>query len=400
MNKECMFWDNPKKAIYYITAILLFFGCINVFSASYITAQTEQQNSYYYLVRYLVWAVAGLITLVSVRYVSYQRLMQPRNILLIYGFSVALLLLVPLVGIEVNGARRWLGAFGLTFQPSEVVKVAVIMLASCSLAYFVKRGRQVSLFGSTSIKVLGLVGILAFLVAVQPDKGTAGIIVGLAFGVFIAAGIGWKQLTGVAVTGIAAAGLLALSSEYSTRRLHSWLDPWSDAQGAGYQAVQAQLSIGSGGLWGMRWGGGYAKYNYLPEAHTDFAYAVFCQETGFIGAIVIISLFVALAYAFLRIAFNTRSEKGYLLVSGLMLYVAGQACANIAMVCGMLPVIGVPLPLISYGGTSMVTTMGAIGLVLSVYDEWEYEESCEHLLPEERRQDLQFVERRRWTPHE
>lgn len=336
----------------------------------------------------------------SVRYVSYQRLMQPRNILLIYGFSVVLLLLVPLVGIEVNGARRWLGAFGLTFQPSEVVKVTVIMLASCSLAYFVKRGRQVSLFGSTSIKVLGLVGILAFLVAVQPDKGTAGIIVGLAFGVFIAAGIGWKQLTGVAVTGIAAAGLLALSSEYSTRRLHSWLDPWSDAQGAGYQAVQAQLSIGSGGLWGMRWGGGYAKYNYLPEAHTDFAYAVFCQETGFIGAIVIISLFVALAYAFLRIAFNTRSEKGYLLVSGLMLYVAGQACANIAMVCGMLPVIGVPLPLISYGGTSMVTTMGAIGLVLSVYDEWEYEESCEHLLPEERRQDLQFVERRRWTPHE
>lgn len=399
MNKRCMLWANPKLAIYWITAILLFIGCVNVFSASYIKAQSEALESYYYLKRYLVFAIAGIGAIYAVRkWFNYKFLMRPHNMLFIYVSTIVLLVMVRLFGHVVNGARRWIGVGGITFQPSEVVKVVVILLAACLLARYVKQGRVVSLLSNVAIRVHFMVIVPAVLVAIQPDKGTAGIIVGLVFGVFIAAGIDIKQLVATFIGGTVLVGLVALSSEYSTKRLHSWFDPWSDPQGTGYQTVQSLLSIGSGGVTGVSWGGGFAKFHYLPEAHTDFAFSIFCQETGFLGAMVLILLFLALGYAFLQIAFNTRSEKGYLLVSGLMLYVVGQACANMAMVCGLLPVIGVPLPLISYGGTSMLTTMGAIGLVLSVYDEEIQHELEDQRLPEERRQDLQFVESRRWNP--
>lgn len=401
MNKRCMLWANPKQAIYWITAILLFIGCVNVYSASYIQAQSENLESYYYLKRYIIFTVVGIGAIYAVRrWFSYKFFMQPHTIIGIYGLSVVLLVMVRLFGHVANGARRWISIAGITFQPSEVVKILVILMAAAVLARFVKQGRIVPLLSGFSIKIWGLIGIPLMLVAFQPDKGTAGIIAGLAFGVFIAAGIGVRQLTIAGISSIVLIGLVALSSDYSTQRLHSWLDPWSDPQGSGYQTVQSLLSIGSGGITGVSWGGGFAKFHYLPEAHTDFAFAVFCQETGLVGALILIALFLALGYAFLQVAFNSKSEKGYLLVSGLMLYVVGQACANMAMVCGLLPVIGVPLPLISYGGTSMLTTMGAIGLVLSVYDDEFKHELEDRRPPEERRQDLQFVESGRRSSRE
>lgn len=316
--------------------------------------------------------------------------------MLAYGASLVLVLLVYAVGVEANGAKRWLHLGFITFQPSELAKVAVIMLTAFFLSHTIRAGRTVSLLSKTSGIVLGFVFFLAVLVGGQPDKGTGAIIAGLSFGVFMAAGLNKKQLAMIVISCVVGVILIGLSSTYSTNRLNVWLDPWSDATGHGYQTVQSLLSIGSGGLTGVSWGGGYAKFHYLPEAHTDFAFAVFCQESGFLGAIIVICLFLALGYAFLRIAFSTRDEKAYLLVSGMMLYVVGQACANMAMVCGLLPVIGVPLPLISYGGTSMLTTMGAIGLVLSVYDVESELEREEARPPEQRRQDLQFVENRRW----
>lgn len=401
MNKRCMLWANPKQAIYWITAILLFIGCVNVYSASYIQAQSENLESYYYLKRYIIFTVVGIGAIYAVRrWFSYKFFMQPHTIIGIYGLSVVLLVMVRLFGHVANGARRWISIAGITFQPSEVVKILVILMAAAVLARFVKQGRIVPLLSGFSIKIWGLIGIPLMLVAFQPDKGTAGIIAGLAFGVFIAAGIGVRQLTIAGISSIVLIGLVALSSDYSTQRLHSWLDPWSDPQGSGYQTVQSLLSIGSGGITGVSWGGGFAKFHYLPEAHTDFAFAVFCQETGLVGALILIALFLALGYAFLQVAFNSKSEKDYLLVSGLMLYVVGQACANMAMVCGLLPVIGVPLPLISYGGTSMLTTMGAIGLVLSVYDDEVKHELEDRRPPEERRQDLQFVESGRRSSRE
>ena len=405
MNKIGLILSNPKKIIYCVTAILMLIGCVNVFSASYVLAQSEQHGSYFYLIRYIMWAAIGIGVMYAVRKIGYKSFLEPQNLLIIYGVVLAMLVLVPIVGISANGAKRWLGVGGFTFQPSEAVKVVVIMLATGYLASVIKAGRRVILFTKKSWPIHGMAFLLMILVAIQPDKGTAGIIAGLYLGVFVAAGLGGKRLFITGIIGLTAAGCLAHYSTYSRERLQVWLDPWSEPWGKGYQMVQAQLAIGSGGFW-SNWGNGFAKYHYLPEPHTDYAFAVFCQENGFVGALFVIFFFLLMAYAFIKIAFKTRSEKGYLLVSGLMLYIAGQACANMAMVCGLLPVIGVPLPLISYGGTSMVTAMGAIGLVLSVYDETEkriIEEKHlkdKQLLPEQRRQDLQFVERRRWTHRE
>lgn len=399
MNKRCLIWSNPKQAIYCIMAILMVIGCINVFSASYIVAQSENLSSYHYFGRYVIYAVLGMGCIYTVRKIRYRWFMRPRNIMLAYIASLVLVLLVYAVGVEANGAKRWLHLGFITFQPSELAKVVVIMLTAFFLSRTIRSGRTVSLLSKTSGIVLGFVIFLAVLVGGQPDKGTGAIIAGLSFGVFMAAGLNKKQLALIFVSCILGVLLIGLSSTYSTNRLNVWLNPWSDPTGHGYQTVQSLLSIGSGGLTGVSWGGGYAKFHYLPEAHTDFAFAVFCQESGFLGAIIVIFLFLALGYAFLRIAFSTRDEKAYLLVSGMMLYIVGQACANMAMVCGLLPVIGVPLPLISYGGTSMLTTMGAIGLVLSVYDvECELERD-EERPPEQRRQDLQFVESGRWKHH-
>jgi cell division protein FtsW len=160
---------------------------------------------------------------------------------------------------------------------------------------------------------------------------------------------------------------LALVAPYRLQRFLTWLDPWKDAQGSGYQLAQSILAIGSGGLVGVPWGQGSSKFFYLPEAHTDFAFAIFCQEWGFIGALLLIALFVIFARALIKVAGHTKDKRGFLLVSGVACLLVGQSAANMAMVCGIIPVIGVPLMFISYGGTSMVINMICIGLVLSVY---------------------------------
>ena len=239
-------------------------------------------------------------------------------------------------------------------------------------------------------------GIAAFGVLVQPDLGTAAIIAALVMGMFIIAGLPARWITAIVGAGVVGAVLLSISSEYRLQRLHVWFDPWLDPQGRGYQMVQSLLAIGSGGLTGTNWGHGAAKFAYLPEAHTDFAFAVFCQENGFFGALILLLVFCLLGVAFYKITISTRDQKGFLLAAGVTFLIIGQAFANMAMVCGIFPVIGVPLIFISYGGSSMIISMAAIGLLLSVYDEEEKQQLLDAEPPEKRRSDLRVVGSRRW----
>ena len=242
---------------------------------------------------------------------------------------------------------------------------------------------------------LGATAVYAFLVQQQPDMGTAAIIVALMFCMYVIAGLPWKQIGSVCILGAASAVLLVMTSTYRADRIRVWLDPWIDEVGDGYQMVQSLLSIGSGGFIGTKWGEGSSKFFYLPEAHTDFAFAVFCQENGFLGACFLILLFAILGCALLRIAVCSKDERGFLLAAGVSFLIVGQAAANMAMVCGLLPVIGVPLVFISYGGSSLIISMAAIGLALSVYDdEVEREKAAAIAEPEERRSDLRVVSRR------
>lgn len=395
MNKKFLFWDNPKQAVWYTMVPLLLIGCANIFSASFIRAEADGSSTFYYLIRYIVYSAIGLGAIFIARTINYRRLLSKNAVSFIYISVLVMLVLVDFIGLESGGARRWLGFGGVTIQPSEFAKLAIIMLCARYLGMHLKKGQNASFLKGNGRMCLGATAVYAFLVQQQPDMGTAAIIVALMFCMYVIAGLPWKQIGSVCILGAASAVLLVMTSTYRADRIRVWLDPWIDEVGDGYQMVQSLLSIGSGGLIGTKWGEGSSKFFYLPEAHTDFAFAVFCQENGFLGAFFLILLFAILGCALLRIAVCSKDERGFLLAAGVSFLIVGQAAANMAMVCGLLPVIGVPLVFISYGGSSLVISMAAIGLALSVYDdEVEREKAATITEPEERRSDLRVVSRR------
>lgn len=398
MNKKFLFWENPKQAIWYMLGALLFVGCANVFSASYIRAEADGSNTSFYLIRYVVYSVLGLIAMQVTRKISYRHLLSRNAVLGMGAIILIMLILVPFIGLESGGARRWLGIAGFTIQPSEFAKLVIIMICSRYLGLLMKKRLPVSFVAGDGMVCAGIALLYAILVQRQPDMGTATIIIALAFCVFIVAGLPWSQIISVFALGAVGAVCLVFGASYRYDRIKVWFNPWIDEAGDGYQMVQSLLSIGSGGLTGTNWGGGTSKFFYLPEAHTDFAFAVFCQENGFVGACILMILFIILGGALLQIAVRARDERAFLLAAGISFLIVGQAAANMAMVCGLFPVIGVPLVFISYGGSSLLASMIAIGLVISIYDE-EVKKSEEEIVEqyEERRNDLRVVGRR-WQP--
>ncbi|WP_293728883.1 putative peptidoglycan glycosyltransferase FtsW [uncultured Phascolarctobacterium sp.] len=385
------------QLIYMVMAILLVVGGINVFSASYVMAQDMFGSGWYYLLRYFIFAGLGLLAMNIVRRVGYKIWLHKYLLWGAFLIVFVMLLVVDLLDVSTKGASRWLYLGPFSVQPSEFAKLVVIMLAAKYLGRMMRRGERVSLFAAGDHRlVIAAAVTYAALVYKQPDLGTAAIICGLAFGVYMIAGIpGWQVLL-VLGGGSLGAVIATLTSPYRLERVKVWFDPWLDQAGAGYQMVQSLLAIGSGNLVGTHWGHGAGKFFYLPEAHTDFAFAIFCQENGFFGAMLLMLLFGLLGYAFCTITCSTRDKQGFLLAGGVTFLIVGQAVANMAMVCGILPVIGVPLIFISYGGSSMMLSMAAIGLLLSVYDEEVRRAEMDVLPPEERRDGLRVVRNERW----
>lgn len=367
MRERFMLWENPKDAIITLMVLLMGIGCINVFSASFVTAEAMTGNQYHFLIRYIGYAAAGLAVFWFTGFkLNYKRLMSPRFYMVIAVVTILLLAATLGIGTVVNGSRRWIYIGGFSLQASEIAKVSVILMAASYLGDWLQRGLKVSLLGYPSNQALLIALAFAGLIFLQPDMGTATIVFSLMLGMYFLAGIPMRQVTYIGLIGIAI-GALALMAPYRRARFALWLNPWKDAQGGGYQMAQSLTAIGSGGLTGLPWGQGSGKFFFLPEAHTDFAFAIFCQEWGYVGALFLIACFLILARALFCIAMNTKDRKGYLLVAGSTMFLIGQSAANMAMVTGVLPVIGVPLLFISYGGTSLLANMFALGLVVSVY---------------------------------
>ena len=396
-NTFLKFWNNPSQLIYMVMFLLVLIGGINVFSASFVMARDMTGSGVYFLFRYFIFALVGFGGMAIVRRVGYKAWLNRKPL---WGFFIIvflMLLYVDAVGIATKGASRWIYLGPFSIQPSEFAKLSVIMLASKYLGNMLRKGQRVSFFAPGDHRmVLAATFICAVLVYKQPDLGTAAIIVSLMLGVYIIAGVPKWQVLGIlgGVGALAVVGTLA--SSYRMERVQVWFDPWIDPRGKGYQMVQSLLAIGSGGLTGTHWGHGAGKFFYLPEAHTDFAFAIFCQENGFIGAMILLLLFALLGFAFCTITINAKDRRGFLLAGGVTFLIIGQAVANMAMVCGILPVIGVPLIFISYGGSSMVLSMAAIGLLLSVYDDEVKEAEHEAMPPEQRRDNLRMVRNERW----
>ena len=351
MREKFLIFENVRQAIIICVVLLLGFGLGNNLSASYARSEMMTGSQYFFTLRYVLYSVVGLLCMLFVgsRF-DYHRLLSPRFLKLSGTGTILLLMLVRVAGRVVNGSRRWLGAGPVSFQPSELAKVVAILIAAGFLGEYLRRGQRISLLHWPKAAPLAFALAASGLVLIQPDMGTAAIILGLMLYMYIIAGIPKGQVLSIFIVGLAGAAGIAVLAPYRLNRLKVWLDPFIDPQGAGYQMVQAKLAIGSGGLFGMHWGQGTSKFLW-----------------GFLGALVLICLFALLAGAFYRLAIRTQDRKGFLLTCGCSFLIIGQSVANMAMVAGLLPVIGVPLMFISYGGTSLVINFFCIGLILSVY---------------------------------
>jgi len=345
------------------TLCLLAFGAVMVFSASSTTRVLSDgglSDSAFYLKRTVLFGGLGLLGMHVVARGGLGAVRRLTPILL--GVSFFLLLAVLVAGTSVNGASRWLGSGFLQIQPSEVAKVALILYAADVLAREPKRVR--SLEGL--MPVLLVAGVAALLVVAEPDLGTTLVIAFALAATLIAAG---ARLRDLALVGLVLAffGLaMTVVEPYRMARLTAFLDPGADAAGAGFQAAQAKIALGSGGIFGVGIGNGVQKAFYLPEAHTDMISAVIGEELGLIGIVGVVGLFSIFGYAGLQIARRARDRYGKLLVAGLTSLVLVQATVNLFAVLGLAPLTGVPLPLVSYGNSSMLATLFAVGLILNV----------------------------------
>jgi Bacterial cell division membrane protein len=372
--KKSLF-ESSGDYLLFITIILLFIGSVNIFSASFVMADQQFGNSYHFVIRHLISVGAGTVAAAILYRLDYRRIVH----LFPFWLPVVglLLILVILFGIEVNGARRWLGPFfGFQVQPSEFAKIAVIMLGAWYSSFCYRRKRPPTfLHWSTGIALL-----FFGLIYLQPDFGTGLLMMSFFAVTLLLGGVSTKEIIAVGIVGVAGLGVIAVQAPYRLARLTNWWNPWEAQTAGGYQAVQSFLAIGSGGWLGMGGGQGISKFYYLPEAHTDFAFSVLAQEWGFAGVAVVLLLFLSLLLAGIRIAWKAVDAMGFCLAGGLTLFIVLQAFGNGMMVSGILPVTGIPMPFFSYGGTFMLTNLIAVGLLLSI---WRVSEEAS-ILREER----------------
>jgi cell division protein FtsW len=343
-----------------VTLALVAFGLVMVYSASSARALLGADDPAYYLKRQALYAVVGLVALVLLSRTDYGRLRQAAGPLLLASF--VLLVAVLVVGTAVNGARRWIPLGSMTFQPSELAKLALALWTAGLLA---RRPAPRTL--SDLVRPIGLVvGAACALILVEPDLGSA-----LAIAIMVAAIL---LVAGTPVRTLAAAGgiggMLVLAAiwlePYRRARIFSFIDPWHDPQGAGFQSVQAMIALGSGGIFGVGLGESVQKIYYLPEASTDMIFAIIGEELGLVGVLAVVGAFALFAYAGLNIALRCKDPFGKGLAAGLTALVCGQAAVNVSAVMGLAPLTGVPLPFVSYGGSSLVVSLASVGILLNI----------------------------------
>jgi cell division protein FtsW len=343
-----------------VTLGLVAFGLVMVFSATSAAATIGNGDPITYLKRQAVYAAFGVAVLIGASRFDYRALpaLAPTLILV----SLALCVVVLVVGPPVNGARRWLTFGAVSLQPSELAKLALAVWAASYLARKPPPQRLADLARPIGL----LVGLFAALILLEPDLGTVIVIVTMLAAMLLVAGTPIRVLGGAGAI-VVGLGLVAVWLEpYRRARIFSFLDPWQDPEGAGFQTVQAMISFGSGGILGDGLGEGIAKVNYLPEAHTDMILAVVGEELGLVGTTAVILAYGAFAYAGLRVALEARDPFAKRLAAGLVAMICGQAAINLAAVLGLAPLTGIPLPFVSYGGSSLVVALASVGILLNI----------------------------------
>lgn len=351
---------NPDIVLFTVTCLLLVIGVVMVASASFVLGQ-ELGDPFFYVKRQILWVLIGVCTMIVMMKIDYHTHFRWAFAGLLVSY--VLLALVIIIGPEIGGSQRWLPLGEFRIQPSEFAKLAIINFLAVYLSVI---GERSSKFVPGILIPLFIVGIAFVLIFKEPDMGTSVLLLATAMVMLFVSGARMLHLGLVVSAGIPAGIVLIKLEDYRMRRIFSFLDPWEDRLGSGWNIIQSLLAIGSGGLFGLGLGQGREKFGYLPAAHTDFIFAVIGEELGFMGTFGVIFLFFLFAWRGLRIAINAPDHYGSCLAAGITGMTILQAVLNIGVVTGMLPVTGITLPLISAGGSSLVITLAGIGVLLNI----------------------------------
>jgi cell division protein FtsW len=350
------------KWLFASAAGLALFGVVMVFSASAVMAMKENGNPYYYVIKQGIWTVIGFGAMVVAMQFDYQRLRNRRIVYGLLGLTVVMLLAVFLFP-RINGAHRWIKFAGFSIQPSEGAKLVLAIF----LAYFLeKRAGEEGLFFGTFVPCMGVTGLLALIVVVEPDLGTALMLAVICLVVTFTAGARLLHLGLTAVPALVGVVWLLVRVPWRLQRMLTFMDPWSQRQGTGFQAVQSLVAVGSGGVHGLGFAQGRQKMFFLPFAHSDFIFAVVGEELGLIGALLVVLVFSLFLWRGVRAALLAPDRFGMLLGLGIVSAIVVQALFNISVVLSMVPTKGIPLPFISYGGSSLVPGLLSVGILLNI----------------------------------
>ena len=353
---------HPDRALFLLIVAMVVMGLAMVFSASAAITLDWGLSPFHFLIKQIIAAVIGFAVMRALLTFDYRVLARPRVYMTLMIASVVLLLVVLFLP-SVNKTNRWIHLAGFSFQPSEFAKVALII----ALAAIASRWRDMmESWGFIFLTLAVFVAPIIFLIAIEPDLGTAAVLAMIAMSVLFAGGIGMRKIIVLLLIAAIGIGVFIGVSPYRLSRIQAFLDPAADPLGTGFQALQSEIALGAGGLTGVGFMESKQKLFYLPASHTDFIFSVIGEEWGLMGSILILLLFLAMFARGLRIAFTARDLFGFLLAVGVITLIVGQALMNIGVATSLLPTKGIPLPLISYGGSSLIMAMAALGLLLNV----------------------------------
>lgn len=349
-------------ALFVVILILLCIGINMVFSASMYEDRQIYNDSYYHLKKQLIWGGIGIATMLIAAGIDYKKLRNRKLINL--GMIVTIILLVVVLFLPaVKGSSRWIGIGGLGIQPSEVAKMMLILYVADNIT---RKGDKIKIFKKGVFPVLAVAGVFAALVLKEPNMSTAVILMTVAICMLFAGGAKIEQLGAIFIIGVVAAIFGIIVEPYRMRRLFAFINPWADSLDTGYQAIQSLYALGAGGPFGSGFGQSRQKMYYIPEAQNDFIFSIIGEELGFLGVVIVILLFAFLIYRGMKIALNAKDKFGSLLAAGITSLIAIQSCINFLVVSSFMPITGVTLPLISYGGSSLVLTMALLGILLNI----------------------------------
>ena len=350
------------KWLFLATLALICASVVMVYSASALVALERFQQPYLFVTKQIMWAAVGLAVLSIVMRIDYRAYRNDRMLWFLLAV-VTVMLVAVLFRQPINGTRRWFGIGGFGIQPSELAKLSAILFTALMLE---RRRARINELQYSLLPIALIVGGIVALILLQPDFGTAVSLLAVIAVMVFAAGISYRYLFGAALLALPALYVILMQADYRRRRLLTFMDPWADPLGDGFQIIQSLIAVGTGGVFGKGLMNGVQKLFYLPEPHTDFIYAVISEETGFIGASLVLLCFCVIAWRGLRTAMRAPDTFGAFLALGITMMLVLQAFVNISVVLGLMPTKGIPLPLVSNGGSSMLINLLGIGVLLNI----------------------------------